>query len=114
LSRSQVTACQTISGAFFNTAAQSLFENSLHQTLTSTYPAISLTRLDQAGAGGIREEFAGAELDAVLNAYLVGIRHVFAFAIAGAGLSVICALIIPMKRLPDMQKQGSDENTKSK
>ena len=106
----QFPACQTISGAYFNTAAQSLFENRLHQTLARIAPAISGARVDEAGAQGLHQAFSGTELTAVIDAYMVGIKDVFAFAIAGAIVTALLALTIPTTRLPSL----NDDKTTDK
>lgn len=54
--------------------------------------------------------FTGEELTAVTNAYMVGIKDVFAFGLAGAVAAVLLALLIPLKQLPDHQHKKMDES----
>ena len=42
----------------------------------------------------------GEDLAAVLNAYMVGIKDVFAFSMAGVAFTVFLALVIPLKKVP--------------
>ncbi|KAK9782214.1 putative MFS transporter [Seiridium cardinale] len=88
-----------LSGAYFVTAAQSLFANRLLQELSSIAPNLDLAKVLATGATQIRQIFSGTDLDAVLKAYMVGIKDVFAFSMAGAGLTVLLALLIPSTRL---------------
>ncbi|KAL1874403.1 hypothetical protein VTK73DRAFT_329 [Phialemonium thermophilum] len=99
-----IFTCQTISGAYFNTAAQSVFENTLHKRLASTAPGISWGMVNEAGAAGLPNIFSGEELALVLEAYMAGIQNVFIFAIAGAAATVLVALLIPATRIPAHEK----------
>lgn len=93
--------CQSGSGAVFIVAAQSIFSNRLLQTTINKYPSLSPDQVLATGASEIRSVFSGADLDAVLDAYMVGIKDVFACALAGSAMAAIVALLIPIKRLPD-------------
>ncbi|KAK6837019.1 Major facilitator superfamily domain- general substrate transporter [Apiospora arundinis] len=92
--------CNSISGAYFVAAAQGLFSNRLLQTLAVIAPSINPTKVLITGATEIQDVFAGEELRLVREAYMVGIKDVFAFSMAGAALTVLIAMIIPFKRLP--------------
>jgi hypothetical protein len=100
--------CNSISGAYFVTAAQSIFANRLLQTLASTAPNIDAARVLATGASEIQRVFSGEELAAVLNAYMVGIKDVFAFSLAGAAFTVVVALVIPFKKLPAHDKTKTE------
>jgi uncharacterized membrane protein YraQ (UPF0718 family) len=102
------TACQTISGAYFNTAAQSVFSNTIYKQMAVTAPHISPSRISKAGASGLRNSFSGQELTHLLEAYMNGIKNVFIFAIAGTSVTVIVALLIPTTRLPAPEKETND------
>ncbi|KAH7002506.1 putative MFS transporter [Ilyonectria destructans] len=101
--------CQSISGAYFITVAQSLFANRMLQTLSATAPNIDTVKLINTGASEIQHVFEGGDLAAVLGAYMVGITSVFAFSLAGSVLTVIIALVIPFRRLPDYEGMKSEE-----
>ncbi|KAL6238454.1 hypothetical protein BDW75DRAFT_247213 [Aspergillus navahoensis] len=101
--------CNSISGAYFVTAAQSLFANRMLSTLASKYPAIDPIQVLTTGASEITRVFQGAELVAVHQAYMVGIRDVFAFSLAGAVATVLISLGIPFKKLPAPAVEASGD-----
>jgi hypothetical protein len=103
-------ACQTISGAYFNTAAQSLFANTIYKRTAVIAPEISPSSISKAGVSGLRKAFNGQELTLLLEAYMAGIKNVFIFAIAAAAASVLVALMIPRTRLPAHEEKTDDEN----
>lgn len=81
-------------------------------TLTSSYPAINAARVINTGASEIQHVFQGEELVAVLYAYMVGIKAVFAFSLATAALTVLIAMFIPFHRLHD-HSAGNKEDIES-
>jgi hypothetical protein len=98
-------ACQTISGAYFNTAAQSVFANTLYKHVAATAPEIDPIKISEAGASGLRSTFSGNDLAVLLDAYMAGIKNVFIFAIAGAVATILVAFMIPPTRLPALEKE---------
>lgn len=92
--------CNSISGAYFVAAAQSVFSNRLLTTLAKIAPSIDFAKVLVTGASELEKVFSGEELVHVRAAYMVGIKDVFAFSTAGAVLTVLIALVIPFKRLP--------------
>ncbi|KAK3382215.1 putative MFS transporter [Lasiosphaeria ovina] len=101
--------CNSISGAYFVTAAQSLFANRLLQTLAAEAPNLNPGIVLATGASELQHVFRGADLAAVLDAYMVGIKDVFAFSLAGAALTVLISLIIPFKRMPKHDASTAEE-----
>lgn len=101
--------CNSITGAYFVTAAQSIFANRLLHKLLSTSPNIDAAKVLATGASEIHQVFSGEDLTAVLDAYMVGIKDVFAFSLAGSSLAVLIAVIIPFKRLPIHESKKSEE-----
>ncbi|GAQ11442.1 putative HC-toxin efflux carrier TOXA [Aspergillus lentulus] len=93
--------CNSISGAYFVTAAQSIFANYMLKELASNAPNIDTVRVLTTGASEISHVFQGADLAAVHKAYMVGIKDVIAFSLAGAAFTVLLSLAIPFKKLPD-------------
>ena len=79
----------TISGAYFVTAAQSVFANRMLQTLAVNSPNIDGTTVLNTGASQLQRVFSGADLVHVLDAYMVGIKAVFAFSLAGTAFCVV-------------------------
>lgn len=100
--------CNSISGAYFVTAAQSIFANYMLKELASIAPDMDPIQVLTTGASEISHVFQGAELEAVLSAYLAGIKDVFAFSLAGAAFTVVLSLAIPFKKLPDMSAGPSN------
>lgn len=64
------------------------------------------------GASKIQQVFRGHDMTAVLNAYMVGIKHVFAFSLAGAAFTVLGALVIPFKKLPSHDSKMEENRDK--
>jgi len=79
------------------------------QTLESSNSTIDTTKALGTGASEIRHVFSGEQLRAITNAYMVGIKDVFAFGLAGAVAAVLLALLIPLKKLPDHEKKKTEE-----
>lgn len=105
LSLTRQTVCQAISGAYFIVVAQSLFANRMLQTLESIAPSIDPTSVLRIGASDIYNAFSGDDLVAVLDAYMIGIKDVFALVLAGSVLATILAFILPFEKLPAHSKK---------
>ena len=105
--------CNAISGAYFVTAAQSIFANRLLQKLANTAPNIDAAKVLATGASEIQRVFSGGDLAAVLDAYMVGIKDVFAFSLAGAAFTVVLAFVIPFKKLPSHDNKKTQEKEAS-
>lgn len=103
--------CNAISGGYFVTAAQSLFANRMLSTLAKTAPDIDAAKVLATGASEIQRVFTGADRAAVLNAYMVGMKDVFAFSLAGAAFTVLISLIIPFGKLPSHDVKKAEEAT---
>ncbi|KAJ5782464.1 hypothetical protein N7457_004238 [Penicillium paradoxum] len=89
-----------MSGAFFVTAASSIFANRMLQTVVRLRPNLDPQIILQTGASELQVVFHGADLLAVRQAYMVGIKDIFAFSVAGAACTAVVSLIIPRTRLP--------------
>ncbi|KAL4811310.1 major facilitator superfamily domain-containing protein [Aspergillus unguis] len=101
--------CQSISGAYFVSAGNSIFNNYLLQTLAVTAPQLNSAEILYVGVSELKNEFEGEELRLIREAYMVGIKDVFAFALAGACLTVVLAMIVPFKRLPDHEAKKAED-----
>jgi hypothetical protein len=91
----------TISGAYFVTAAQSVFGNRMLQALASNAPNIDGNVVLNTGASQLQLFFSGTDLIHVLDAYMVGIKDVFAFSLAGTAFCAVLTLAVPFIKLPD-------------
>ncbi|KAK3629723.1 hypothetical protein LTR56_017117 [Elasticomyces elasticus] len=103
-----------MSGAYFVTAATTIFNNRMLQTVATLAPNVSRQTVLVTGASEIQKVFHGADLIALRAAYMVGIKAVFAFSITGAALTAVLPLIIPMKKLPGHEKEAGREVEKKK
>ncbi|PVH95582.1 MFS general substrate transporter [Periconia macrospinosa] len=107
---SQVTAIinffVTVGGAFFVSAAQSAFNNQLIKTLAINLPEIDPVMALGIGATQIRKEFSASQVPAVIDAYMVGLKAVFAITVAAFGISTLIGLFGSWKRInsEDLQK----------
>lgn len=80
---------QTIGGAFFVSAGQSVFTNYIITTLATNAPSISPGEVISTGATEIRNAFSADQIPGVLNSYLSGLHAAFALTIVAAGLATI-------------------------
>ncbi|KAJ4298041.1 hypothetical protein N0V90_005940 [Kalmusia sp. IMI 367209] len=97
----EIPACQAISGAYFVPVAQSIWANRMLHELQAVAPNLDVGTVISTGASEIQHVFKGGDLVAVVDAYMVGIKDVFAFSLACSAFAVLLALAIPMKKLPD-------------
>lgn len=88
-----------VGGSFFLSAAQSAFNNQLIKTLATTLPEIDLATILGTGATQIRTAFTPAQVPLVIDAYMVGLRAVFAITIAAFGVSTIIGFFGSWKKL---------------
>jgi hypothetical protein len=102
-----------VTGAYFVVAAQSIFANLMVKTLMKTTKDIDIGRVLSAGAGELQTIYTGSQLDEVRNAYMVGIKDVFAFCIAVSAATVFAALLVPFVRLPETETPKLEVEEKS-
>lgn len=89
----------TVGGSFFISAAQSAFNNQLIQALAATLPEINPAVALGTGATQIREAFTATQVPLVIEAYVAGLKAVFAITIAAFGVSTIIGFFGSWKRL---------------
>jgi len=90
---------QTLGGALWLSAAQSVFVNRLIITVPKMDPTVNPIRVVATGAGKIREVFSADELVGIIDAYIDGIRGTFILACTVSGLAMLLALFLPWKKL---------------
>lgn len=100
---------QIIGGAFSLAAAQAAFASTLVSKVTQYAPGIDAANLLNVGASDLDLVYQGAELDAVLRAYMDGIKVTFALATALLGVSVLLALV---PKWGELRPQQATMNTK--
>ncbi|KAH7012212.1 efflux pump antibiotic resistance protein [Microdochium trichocladiopsis] len=98
---------QTLGSAFLLSAAQSAFVNELLRNLQEYAPAVPPDMVMSTGATQIRTAFAAAQVPGILQAYMKGIRVVFAVSTAAAGLAFVASLASSWKRLSREPRMAS-------
>lgn len=88
-----------IGGSFFVSAAQAAFNNRLIATLASTAPEIDPATVLGTGATQIRLAFTAAQVPFLVDAYMSGLKVVFAIAIAAFGVSILVGCCGSWKKL---------------
>lgn len=101
----------SLSGGYFVTAAQSLFTNRLLDSLSTTAPSINSDLVLATGATELHKVFSGADLTAILSSYMVGIKDVFAWSMAGAAFTAVLALVVPFKKMPPVEDTASKQKS---
>lgn len=110
------TACvqffQVLGGAVFVAVAQTLFQNGLIDQLEKDNLGINPQLFINSGASEIKSVLAGIDrldaLDAVLEAYMLGLRHTYYISVACAGCAFLCCLGFEwrsVKKGPDGKKR---------
>jgi hypothetical protein len=89
----------TVGGAFFLSAAQSAFNNTLVITLATKLPEINLAVALGTGATQIREAFTATQIPIVIDAYVDGLKVVFAITISAYGTATVIGFLGSWKRL---------------
>jgi MFS transporter, DHA2 family, glioxin efflux transporter len=84
---------QIIGGSFCVSAAQAAFANTLLRRLTQTAPEVDSQQVLHIGATQLRETFPPEQIPAILEAYMAGLKVVFALAIGLISISFIFALV---------------------
>ena len=98
-----------IGGSFFLSAAQAGFNNRLINVLAVTAPEINPAMVLGTGATQIRTVFTAAQVPLVVDAYMSGLKVVFAITIAAFGISTFIGPLGSWKRLhgEDLKTAGA-------
>ncbi|CAK7225441.1 hypothetical protein SBRCBS47491_005891 [Sporothrix bragantina] len=94
-----VLCFQTVGGAFYDSAAQSAFVNTIIKTLATSAPDLNPEVVINTGNTQLRTVFAGPNLMGVLEAYSRGIQLAFALSIVGAGTATVIGLASNWRRI---------------
>ena len=86
---------QTIGGAIFVSAGQSVFSNQFIKSLRQNVPGVDPAKAVTVGATSLRSVYHGAQLEGVIASYAVGIQGAFALSIGLAGLATLVSLLVP-------------------
>ncbi|TPX12435.1 uncharacterized protein E0L32_006847 [Thyridium curvatum] len=98
---------QTVGGAFFVSAAQSAFLNTLLKSVVKYAPEVDPSTVVLTGATEIRHVFPASSLQGILLAYMDGLKVTFALVLAGTGLAFVIGLASRWKRLNTEALQGA-------
>ena len=79
---------QTMGGAIWISAAQSIFTNKLISGVASNAPGVNTGLVLATGATDLRHVFSGADLDGIVEAYMEGLRGGYGICIACTALAV--------------------------
>lgn len=83
---------QTMGGAVFVSAAQSLFHNKLLEGITRNVPDVDAKKVIDAGATMLKDTVSKEALPGVLQAYNSAITYSFYIGVAFSGLAIFGAL----------------------
>lgn len=89
----------TVGGSFFISAAQCGFNNQLITHLATQLPEVNAAVTLGTGATQIRDVFTAAQIPVVIDAYISGLKTVFAIAVAAFGTATLLGLLGNWKRL---------------
>jgi MFS transporter, DHA2 family, glioxin efflux transporter len=103
---------QTISGAIFVSAGQSLFANKLVQTVAKLVPDVQPSFVVATGATELRRVFSAAQLPGIIASFMAGLKNAYAMGIALSGMAVIVAVlaaVIDRRRLNQTGKPSAGD-----
>ena len=95
------TVFVTVGGAFFVSAAQSAFNNQMIKELGKRLPEIDPGMVLATGATQIRHAFSAEQVPVILDAYMIGLKAVFAVMIAAYGISTVVSVFGSWERLDE-------------
>ncbi|KAI4288898.1 MAG: hypothetical protein L6R35_001843 [Caloplaca aegaea] len=90
---------QIIGGSFAVSAAQAAFVSTLIHRLPVTAPGVQPGAVLRAGATELRKTFPPEQIGGILEAYVSGLRVVFALSTALIGVSFLCSLMPRWEKL---------------
>jgi len=90
---------QTVGGAFWVSAAQSAFVNTMVNRLATSAPDVNPLVVLGTGATQIRQLFPAEQVPGILVAYMAGIQTALALALGAVGVSFVVSLFSNFKRL---------------
>ncbi|KAL6882328.1 putative efflux pump antibiotic resistance protein [Trichoderma longibrachiatum] len=90
---------QTVGGAIWVSASQSIFVNRMLIAVPQFAPGVDPTQVVSTGAGELRDVFGPEQIVGVLTAYLTGIRAAYMLSCAVVGASLLVGMFLPWKRL---------------
>ncbi|EJU00927.1 MFS multidrug transporter [Dacryopinax primogenitus] len=98
---------QTIGGALFISAGQSIFTNQLLKTVARTVPSINPTLVIATGATDLHSVFSADVLPAILHAYMDGLKDVYALAVACLGIAAVFSVFVEWRNIKGQAVAGA-------
>ncbi|KAF1990337.1 putative gliotoxin efflux pump [Aulographum hederae CBS 113979] len=98
---------QSLGASIFVSCAQAAFTNQLIQRVQEIAPLIDIELVVLTGATDIRRAFQGAELDAVIDSYMEGIRSALLLSVITAGLSTLASIVVPWYSIKGKNLSGA-------
>ncbi|KXG50017.1 Major facilitator superfamily domain, general substrate transporter [Penicillium griseofulvum] len=89
----------TVGGAFFLSAAQCVFNNQLIQTVTRRLPELDPAVVIGTGATQVRKVFTASQVIIIIDAYMVGLKAVFAITVAAYGVATVTGFFGSWKKI---------------
>lgn len=89
----------TVGGTIFISAAQCGFNNELIKYLATHLPGVDNTMALGTGATQIRSVFTAGQIPIVIDAYVTGLKTVFAIGVAAFGAATLIGLLGKWQRL---------------
>ncbi|KAF7526527.1 hypothetical protein G7054_g10716 [Neopestalotiopsis clavispora] len=102
---------QTMGGAFMVSAAQTAFSNGLIHKLVQYSPGTDVQAVIATGLQELRVRYTGAELEAIIQSYMDGLKISFAIIIALTGASTVAGIFMPWKSFKTIQAEKNVENS---
>lgn len=88
-----------VGGSFFVSAAQSAFNNQLLKAIATNLPEVDPTLVLATGATDIRRVFDPSHVPIVVEAYMTGLRAVFAITVGAFGVAAFIGCFGSWKKL---------------
>jgi MFS family permease len=101
---------QIIGGSFCVSAAQAAFANMMLRKLAMTAPEVNPQQVLNMGATQLRDVFSPEQIPGILEAYMAGLKVVFALVIALVSLSFVFALVPKWDNLRQEQKEKKTDS----
>ncbi|CAD6585426.1 MAG: hypothetical protein ASARMPREDX12_001997 [Alectoria sarmentosa] len=98
---------QIIGGSFATSAAQAAFGNTLVKQLPITAPNVNPDAVLAAGATRLRTSFPPEQIQGILEAYMSGIKVVFALSTGFVGMSFLFSLMPRWEKLKPSPKKDA-------
>ena len=86
-------------GAVFVSVAESIFSNTLINSLKESGSSLDVASVIQTGSSELRQRFSPDELVPILEAYMDGLKNAFALGIALGAAAALMSLAPPIKSI---------------